>query len=280
MFSGKPIKTLDDLPKNSRWLMSADLEKKYKALPNNIRRHLSSSAFIGTKLYDLKADNKWSTFMTKDVHLYDKNRNKGQRSDYENANIPANGMKDIKRALKLYRAQIRNIFTKKPTLARLYKWQMYLALRLMSSNTPVRNNLPTLNVKEQSDNYIKRQNKSTFTIHLGKFKNSKKLGPREIKLNRANNIELNKFLRFRSGLVTHDKLFSLRSGKPMSKSAFSQGLIKLTNRLLDKKIGSRLLRVMFASSKENQEILKKAEEISDKMLHQKGGKQTRQYVKE
>jgi hypothetical protein len=257
--------------------MSEDLEKKYKALPNNVRRHLSSSAFIATKLYELKPDNKWSTFMTKDVHVYEKNRNQNKRSDYESVNIPKGGMKDIKRALKLYRAQIRGIFTKKPSLANLYKWQMYLALRLMSSSTPVRNNLPTLSLKEQKDNYIKRKNKSTFTIVLTKFKNSDKLGPREIKLNRANNIELNKFLKYRSGLVIHDKLFSLRNGSPMSKSAFSQALIKLTNKLLDKKIGSRLLRVMFAS--ENQEILKKADEISAKMLHSKSGKQTRQYVK-
>ena len=143
---------------------------------------------------------------------------------------------------------------------------------------PARNDFPTVSLTKSEDgNYViyKKQKKAKFVIQ--KFKNSDKLGPREIKLNRANNIELNKFLKYRSGLVEHDKLFSLRSGSPMSKSAFSQALIKLTNKLLDKKIGSRLLRVMFASA--NQEILKKADEISAKILHSKSGKQTRQYVK-
>ena len=149
----------------------------------------------------------------------------------------------------------------------------------MSTSTPVRNDLPTLDIEQTAKgNHLKR-NKNSFTVVLKDFKNSDKLGAREIKLNRSNNMELNRFLKYRAKLdLKHTKLFSLRSGGPMSKSAFSQGLIKLTSRLIDKKIGSRLLRVMFATS--NKDILQKADEISKKMLHSKSGKQTRQYVKE
>ena len=73
MFSGGPIKTLDELPKNSRWLMGDKLENAYKKLENKIRRHLSSAAMIATKLYEIKADNKWAKFMKQDVKEYEEN---------------------------------------------------------------------------------------------------------------------------------------------------------------------------------------------------------------
>ena len=72
-------------------------------------------------------------------------------------------------------------------------------------------------------------------------------------------------------------LFSLKSGKPMSKSAFSQALINLTQRLLDKKVGSRIMRVAFATSKKQQ--LSEADAVVNNMLHSKGGKQTRKYIR-
>ena len=268
---------LEDFPKQSRWLMSEKLEKAYKNLPLKSRRHLSAAAVIAGKMYDLDSDNKWSKFMKKDVDEYEQKRNQNKMSKYEHENIPSNGLKDIKKALKIYRTQIKNIFTKKASLANLYKWQFYLALKLMSTSAPVRNDLPTLDIETETGNYLKRT-KNSFTIVLQQFKNSKKLGPREIKLNRANNMEVKKFLKYRDKLdLPHTKLFSLRSGKPMTKTAFSQGLIKLTNKLLDKKIGSRLLRVMYAT--QHSDTLQKASEITDKMLHAEGGKQTRQYVK-
>jgi hypothetical protein len=227
-------------------------------------------------MYGIKAENKWAVAMTKDVKAYEENRNKHKMSDYESANIPKGGLKDITKALKVYKTQIASVFTKKPSLAGLYKYQLFLALKLMSTAVPVRNDLPTINVEHEKGNYLVKK-KSSYTIVFTKFKNSDKLGPREIKLDRASSMQMKKFLKYRDGLVDHDFLFSLRSGANMSKGAFSQALIKLTQKLIGKKIGSRLLRVMFAS--DNAEILKAADNISKKMLHSKTGKQTRQYVK-
>ena len=102
MFKEK-IKTLAELPKTKAWLMSDKLEKAYKALPVNVRRHLSSSAFIATKMYGMKPENKRAIFMTKDVKAYEENRNLNKKSDYENANIPKGGLKDIAKALKVYK---------------------------------------------------------------------------------------------------------------------------------------------------------------------------------
>ena len=113
---------------------------------------------------------------------------------------------------------------------------------------------------------------------MTKFKNSDKVGPKEVKLDRANSMEMKKFLRFREKTgVDHDYLFSLKNGKPMTKGAFSQSLIALTSRLLNRKIGSRLIRVMFAS--QNKEVLEKADKVSNDMLHSKSGRQTRKYVR-
>jgi hypothetical protein len=278
MFSEKKkIKTLDEIPDNSRWLMSEKLEKAYKALPNNIRRHLSSAGFIATKLYkNVKEDNRWRKFMNDDAKEYDEKRSKNKKSAYEEANIPKNGLKDLIKATKDYKRQIKRVFSTKPSLQNLYKYQLFLALKFMTSDLVLRNDLPTLNVEDDKGNYIKKT-KNSYSVVMTEFKNSSKLGPREIKLSRANSMALKQFLQYRDKLVEHDFLFSSKAGKPLSKKAFSQALIKLTNTLLGKRVGSRLIRVMVATK--SKDILEAADEISNKMLHAKGGNQTRQYVR-
>ena len=276
IYSGEPIKSLQELPKTSAWLMSDKFWKKYRAFPNNIRRHLSSASFILTKMYDLKSENKWNIAMVKDAKEYEDKRNMHKKSSYENKNIPKDGLKSLKKALGIYKTQINSIFDSEPTLSGLYKYQLFLSLKLMSTNTPFRNDLPEINVEKETGNYLKKK-KNKYTIVMTKFKNSSKLGEREIPLDRANSMQMKKFLAYRDKVVDHEYLFSLKNGKPMSKGAFSQALISLTSRLLSKKIGSRLIRVMFAS--QNKEVLKKADEVSSKMLHSETGRQTRQYVR-
>ena len=276
IFSGEAVKSMDDIPKTKAWLMSEKLEKKYKEFPVNVRRHLSSSAFIATRLYGVKEDNKWNTHMIQDAQKYEAQRAKNKKSAYEEANMPKNGLKDIQKAFKTYKTQINRIFSQKPSLSNLYKYQLYIALKLMSTNTPFRNDLPTINIEHEKGNYLVK-NKNTYKIVMTKFKNSDKVGPKEIELNRANSMEMKKFLKYRDDVVDHDFLFSLKSGKPMTKSAFSQALLKLTENLLGKKVGSRLIRVMFASH--NSELLEKADAVSNKMLHSKTGLQTRKYVR-
>jgi hypothetical protein len=257
--------------------MSEKMEKGYKSFKNNIRRHLSSAGFIATKLYGLKAENKWNKRMIEDAKEYESNRARNVKSEYEEKNIPKGGLKDIKKALKTYKTQIKNVFTREPTLSNLYKYQLFLALKLMSTNTPFRNDLPGINVeKEGKGNYLAK-NKGGYKIVMTKFKNSSQVGPKEVVLNRANSMEMKRFLKYRDALIDHEFLFSLKSGKPMTKSAFGQALIKLTSNLLNKKVGSRLIRVMFAS--ENTELLSKAADVSNKMLHAKNSRQTRQYIR-
>ena len=270
----KNVKSLDDIPSNSKWLMSAKLEERYKKFPFNIRRHLSSSAFIGTKMYGMPATNKWNKLMLKDANEYEEHRSKNVKSDYEEKNIPKNGLKDLAKALKIYKTQIRRSLSEKPSMAGLYKYQLFLALKFMISDTPMRNDLPQINIEKEKGNFLKK-NKNTFTIVMQSFKNSDKIGKREIKLSRANSMEMKRFLTYRENLVDHDFLFSLKNGQPMTKKSFSQALIKKTSELLGKRVGSRIIRVMYATK--HGEVLKAADKVSHKLLH--SAKQTREYVR-
>ena len=277
IYSGDPIKTMNELPKTKTWLMSEKLENKYKKFPYNVRRHLSTAAFIATKLYSIKPDNKWNTHMIKDAQKYEASRGRNEKSPYEQKHLPKNGLQDVQKALKTYKIQINSIFKKTPSLQNLYKYQLYIALKLMSTNTPFRNDLPTINVESEAKGNYLVKNKNTYKIIMTDFKNSDKVGPKEVKLNRANSMEMKRFLKYRDAVVDHEFLFSLKSGKPMTKSAFSQALIKLTENLLGKRVGSRLIRVLFATSKKID--LQKADDISNQMLHSKTGLQTRKYVR-
>jgi hypothetical protein len=276
MFSGKKhVKDLDEIPESSRWLMSEKLEKKYKELKYNIRRHLSSSGFIATRLYkNLKKDNKWHKFMLEDAREYDENRAKNQKSEYEEKNIPKNGLKEIIRLAKDYKREIKRVFETEPTIAGLYKYQLFLALKFMTTDLVLRNDLPGINVESEKGNYLKKI-KSSYTVVMQDFKNSDKIGTREIKLSRSNSMILKKFLKYRTEVVEHDFLFSSKTKTPMSKKAFSQALIKLTSDRLGKRVGSRLMRVMYATKSKS--VLAAADEISNKMLH--SAKQTRQYIR-
>ena len=276
MYSDKTkVAELNEIPKSSKWLMSQKLEKEYKKLPFNIRRHLSSSGYIATKLYsDLKPDNKWKEFMMEDAQKYDEHRSKNTKSDYEEKNIPKNGLKDLIKLAKDFKKEIKRIFELPSSKSNLYKYQLWVALKLMTTDLVLRNDLPTISVEKETGNYLKKH-KSQYTVVMTKFKNSDKIGDREIKLNRSNSMALKKFLKYRSEIVDHEFLFSNKKGEPMTKKAFSQALIKLTNDRLGKRIGSRLIRVMYATSEKDK--LDAADEVTNKMLHSR--EQTRQYTR-
>ena len=63
----------------------------------------------------------------------------------------------------------------------------------------------------------------------------------------------------------------------MSKSTFGKGLQATTSKILGKKIGSRIIRILHASDKENREAIEKSSELTKKLLHTAA--QTKQYVR-
>jgi hypothetical protein len=263
----------EDVPKTSKWLMSQALEKKVKALPLNKRRHLTSIAYIASKAYGLKVDNKWQALMLADVASYQAQRNKNQKSAYEEKNLPS--MKEFEKAGKEYFTRIKRVYAKdEPTLADLYKVTKWFVMRL-ATELPFRNDLPTINIETKSGNYLDKHKKG-FKIVMQNFKVSEKIGKREIVLSRAATTVVKRFLKYREKAgVEHDYLLSARNGSKMTKKGYSQMLIKTTSELMGKKVGMRLVRVLTAT--DNKDVLDKANELTNKLLHT--SKQTTQYVR-
>ena len=241
-------------------------------MPVNTRRHLSSGLLIAAKVYGVN-EKYWYTRMTEDATEYQTKRKLNKKSDYEKTNLPES-FDILKKKTSEYKKKIKVNFDSKPTLANLYKIQWFVILNLIQE-LPFRNDMPTINVKEKKGNHLLKHGKQ-FKIKMQTFKNSDRVGPREILISKKNSTLLKKFLAFRDKCgVSHDLLFSLRNGKQMTKSAFSQGLLNLTKRLMGQKVGTRMIRVLFATS--NRKEIEAAKNVSDKLLH--SAEQSQQYVR-
>ena len=88
-------------------------------------------------------------------------------------------------------------------------------------------------------------------------------------------IALRKFKRIR-GEQGHDYLLSARNGKHLTKPALGKVLHRVTEEILGKAFGSRIIRILAARSQEA--ALKETAKLSNAMLHS-GDKQTRLYAK-
>ena len=267
--------TLEEIPLGSKWLMTDKLMKAVKKVPLGKRRHLSSAAYKATKVYKLKSDNKWLTQMKADIADYEAARNKNQRSAHEIKNLPKS-LNELKKAAREFKKRISRVYAKdKPNLADLFKIQKWLILRLAYA-FPFRSDLASINLEKQTGNYLVK-NKKGFNIILTDFKASDKIGEKTIRVKKPEVTVLKTFLKFREKAgVDHDFLLTARSGKPMSRRSFSQILSKTTEELLGKKVGPRILRVLFAT--EHKDVLDKAREVQELMLHG-NAKQTKQYTR-
>ena len=265
-----------EIPSDSKWLEDDRVIKKYKALPFNIRRSLSVAGLKASQAYAIDTS-KWYKRMLADQELYRQNRMKNKRTDSENEKMLEGGTKELKKISSEYKRQINRVLKEPPNLKTLYKYQLYLVLRLFVE-FPARNDFPTVSLTKSEDgNYViyKKQKKAKFVIQ--KFKNSDKLGPREIEISVALTKVLKTFLKYRSVIpeIKHDFILSNTSGEPMSKQAFSKAVHKITKDLSGKSFGSRILRVLHVT--ENASLIEKSKELSNKLLHTPA--QTEQYIK-
>ena len=110
---------------------------------------------------------------------------------------------------------------------------------------------------------------------MRKFKNSEQLGEKEITLSRGLTTQVRKFLKYRADVVDNDYFLNTMQKNKMSRSALGKKLVRSTKKLLNKKIGSRIIRVLAASS--NKDEIEKLKKFSDSMLH--SAKQTGKYVR-
>ena len=260
---------------NSKWLESDAVLKKYKSFPFNVRRALSVAGLKAARAYGIDTD-KWYARTLKDQGEYRQNRALNKRTDAEDAKMLKGGVKELKKIASEYKRQINRELKETPTLKSLYKYQLYLCLRLFV-DLPFRNDFPTIELTQtKTGNYILYKKRKLVKFVLQKFKNSDKLGPREVEVSAPLSKTIKQFLKFRDKLeLKHDFLLSNATGDKMSKQAFSKAIHNITKKLSGKSFGSRILRVLHAT--ENSEIIQKSSELTNKLLHT--ASQTPQYIK-
>ena len=260
---------------SKKWILKQSLLDKHKKLPLKVRRHLSSGAVIFLKLFP-KADNKkWYSRMINDSQEYKTQRGKNEKSDYEKKNWISDAMGKLKKASADYMRRNKNfIFEGEPNLKKLYKYQAYIAIRFISS-IPFRNTLADFMIEDRKGkNYIHIPKKGNGELIVREHKNARKMGNVEVKMDRGLTTQMRKFLKFRAQVKIENKfLFNNLQGNKMSRNGFGKMLIKTTKLLLNKSIGSRLVRVFYATSKKD--IIQQAEEVSNSLLH--SAEQTKLY---
>jgi len=246
----------------------------FKKLDLAKRRAISVAAVKAAKVYSMKSE-KWDTQMYKSQSEYTDKRNKNEKSEAEKERWPKGGFAAIRKAAVEHKRRLKHVLKAPPSLAGLYSYQFFIVLKLFTQ-LPFRNTFATLKVgKSDEGNYLEIPKKGGIKIKLRQYKSSKQLGEKEFTLNRSNTTQLRKFLKYREGLVDHDYLLSTKAGKKMSRAAMGKQLRKTTERLLGKKIGSRIIRVLAAT--EAKPEIDKATKLADSMLHTTA--QSKQYTR-
>ncbi len=265
-----------EFPKNSEWLKKKDLRAKYEKVPLNKRRHLSLAAHVWLKAFKTKNDGYWSERMYKDSNDYAKSRKENKKSQRESDKWIPDALSKLKKLATEFKRTINSELKKEPTVKRLWLYTQYIILRFYSE-VQLRNDLGNISLNDdKKSNLLKKKKGGKFTIVMRDYKVSKQLGTIEINLSVALSRVLSVYLKYRSKLeLPHEWLLSNSKGKKLSKSGLGKVLRKLTSNKLGKSIGSRMLRVFNATN--NAEIIKKAKEIANNMLHSQ--KQSQDYVR-
>jgi hypothetical protein len=270
-------KLIDDdgeIPATGAWLSKKILFEKYEKLPLKTKRHLSVAAVKAVKALGQKSD-KWEKNMYQDALKYQSLRNKNQKSENEKALWPKKGYKSVKLAAAEQWKRIKHTIKNEPTLSGLYKYQLFIILKLFAE-IPFRNTFATLELeKKENNNYISIPQKGKIKLIIRRYKNSKQLGEREVTLSRAAAMALRKFLKYREQVVDHDHFLSSKNGGKLSRAALGKALHRVTKELSGKSYGSRLIRVLAATDKKSE--IEAVLELSNKLLHTT--KQTKQYTR-
>ena len=250
------------LPETASWLKAKTLYEKYKKLPLEKRRALSVAAVKAGQAYGLKDNKKWYDAMLSDIKEYKQKRSQQNKSEVEKKLWLEGGLKDLKRASTEYKREIRRQLAEN-TLKSLYLYSKYLILRAYSE-LPLRNTLADVEIGS-GENHLSKK-KGIYTLKLTKYKTSAKVGPIEVPISRALSTAITKYVKYRSQFdLDHKFLLVNAQGKKLSRKALGIILQKLSKKYLGKAVGTRQLRVQFAT--ENREVIEKALKISKGMLH-------------
>ena len=265
----------EDIPVNKKWINNETLIKKYKAQPLKIRRHLSVAAVKFHQAIDEEPGN-WYKYMVDDNQEYQKQRGKNLKTDEEKAAWPKKGYKAIRLAANEYwRRNKVNVLEGEKTFRKLYDYQTYIVLRLYSE-IPLRNTYADFYLtSEKGKNFVDVPKKGSIELIVRDYKNVKQLGVKKIRLSRGLTTQMRKFLAFRKDVADNNYLFNTLQGNKMSRSTLGKMLMRNTKKILNKKVGSRLIRLLAATSEVKN--IERVNELSNKLLHTT--EQTKQYVR-
>jgi len=248
----------------------------YEKLPLGKRRHLSLAAHVFFKAF--KQENEyWKNRMYTDSDEYSEERKKNKKSVKEEKNWIDDALKKLKKVSTEYKRTINYKLKQAPSVSNLWLYTQYIILRFYSE-IQLRNDLGNVSLKDTGkNNYLKRVKGSKYELIMRDFKASNKIGHRKIEISKALSNVLKAYISYRNKVddIKHDFLLSNSKGLELSKSALGKALRKITLDKLNKKIGTRMLRIFNASLHAN--VIAKANEISNNMLH--SSKQTRQYIR-
>ena len=263
------------VPETLKWLSDAKVKAKYEKMPVNTRRHLSAAAHVYLKALG-KESEYWKGKMFSDQDSYRTERKKNKKSTKEEHLWIEDGLKKLKQASTEFKRRISSKLKKEPTESSLWLFTQYLILRFYSE-IQLRNDLATVELSSKDkNNYLKKVKGGRYDLIMRSFKSSDKIGERKIEISKALSKVLSEYIKFRNRVgLDHNRLLSNSTGDTLSKAALGKILRKLTKEFLNKGIGTRMLRIFNASR--NAKILRKAEEISNNLLHTAA--QSREYIR-
>ena len=264
------IAGFEGVPKSGKWLNKKKLLKSFDKMSLSARRVLSVAAVKLSQMYDQDKPLDWTDRLSKAASEYDDEREKRKKTDREKENWPKDGYNAIGRAANELKKTVSKYFGKKdPTVFELYEIQKYVIMKLYSEHALRLDWADVFLGKKDSEqkNYIFRHPRKGWTLIMRKYKTSKFLGEQEIKISRPASLVLSMFIPKVKSATDHGFLLSNKGGSKMTRSNLSKVLIRLTEKLLNKRIGSQIVRVLKATKHR-----KSAEEnaaLSKEMMHGK-----------
>ena len=259
------------VPGSGIWLNRKGLLKSFDKQSLSARRVLSVAAVKLSQLYDQKKPIEWTERLKKAASEYDTEREKRKKTSREKDNWPKDGYDALKRAANEFKLTVSKYFgMKEPSVKELYEIQKYVILKLYSEHA-LRLDWGDVLLGKQPDkdsnNYLYKHPRKGWTLVMRKYKTSKFLGEQEIKISRPASLALSMFVPKVKSTTKHGYLLSNKNGNKMTKSNLSKVLIRLTEKLLKKRIGSQIVRVLKATK-----YRKSAEQnaqLSKEMMHGK-----------
>jgi hypothetical protein len=264
-----------DLPKTTAWLNNRTLKDKYEKVDLGKRRHLSLAAHIFAKTFGDKNEY-WEKKMFKDSADYAELRLKNKKTPTEVKKWVDDALHKLKKAATEFKRHIAKKLKQPPSIAHLWLYTQYILMRFYSE-IQLRNDLGNVSLKDSKNtNYLKKIKGGKYDLIMRDYKASNKIGEKIIHVSTALSRAIGTYIKYRNKIdMDHDWFLSNSKGQQLSKSAMGKALRKLTSEKMEKKIGTRMLRIFNASA--NATVLAKAAEIANNMLHSQ--QQSKTYIR-